>query len=85
MTSGSLPWEHITNEPAVRMAKERERMIRPREAESMYYAGPEEYGQIMDIIDALRFHDTPNYAHIRRILQTVVHVSFDDTVHFWLL
>ncbi|VDO41785.1 unnamed protein product, partial [Onchocerca flexuosa] len=67
-TKGSLPWRSINDRLQVQTAKED---ARTTTKEIFFENCPSQYDQILQIIDKLKFHETPPYATFYNIFTEV--------------
>uniref|UniRef100_A0A0M3HXZ7 Protein kinase domain-containing protein n=1 Tax=Ascaris lumbricoides TaxID=6252 RepID=A0A0M3HXZ7_ASCLU len=68
ITSGSLPWRHVTDRTGVQAAK---LLSRDAGRAQFLHNCPQQYDEILTMIDALLFFDEPKYDQIRRLLNQV--------------
>uniref|UniRef100_A0A915ARC3 Protein kinase domain-containing protein n=3 Tax=Parascaris univalens TaxID=6257 RepID=A0A915ARC3_PARUN len=68
ITSGSLPWRHVTDRTGVQAAK---LLSRNAGRAQFLHNCPQQYDEILTMIDALVFSDEPKYDQIRRLLNEV--------------
>uniref|UniRef100_A0A0M3HV21 Protein kinase domain-containing protein n=1 Tax=Ascaris lumbricoides TaxID=6252 RepID=A0A0M3HV21_ASCLU len=76
ITSGTLPWRHVTERNNVRAAK---LMARKGTRIHLLYNCPKQYDRMLTIIDALMFEDRPPYQQIQAILEDIGKENKIDT------